>query len=76
MKNTLCKHQIGHQSTLLSADSLYKKQQSAVREADQRLPTGFSAACYAAQIRRHFEDRNRGPTINPEADPYNEDLPF
>jgi len=31
---------------------------------------------YAAQIRRHFEDRNRGPTINPEADPYNEDLPF
>ena len=31
---------------------------------------------YAAQIRRHFEDRNRGPTINPEADPYNEDLSF
>ena len=31
---------------------------------------------YAAQIRRHFEERNRGPTIEPEAGPYNEELPF
>jgi len=45
MKNTLFKYQIGHQSTLLSAGSLYTNQQSAAREADQRLPNGFSAAC-------------------------------
>jgi len=45
MKNTLFKYQIGHQSTILSAGSLYTKQQSAAREADQRLPNGFSAAC-------------------------------
>jgi len=44
MKNTLFNHQIRHQSTPLSADSLYIKQQSAAREAYQRLPTGFSAA--------------------------------
>ena len=30
---------------VLSAGSLYTKQQSAAREADQRLPNGFSAAC-------------------------------
>jgi hypothetical protein len=31
---------------------------------------------YAAQIRRHFQDRNRGPAIEPEASPCNEELPF
>jgi len=45
MKNTLFKRQNPHKGALSSADSLYIKQQSTVREADQRLPTGFSAAC-------------------------------
>jgi hypothetical protein len=47
MKNTLFKRQIRHQSTPMSTDSIYIKQQFAVREADQRLLAGFSAACYA-----------------------------
>jgi len=45
MKNTLFKRQNPHKGALSSVDSLYTKQQSAVREADQRFPTGFSAAC-------------------------------
>jgi len=45
MKNTLFKRRIRHQSTPLSADSLYIKQQSATREAYKRLFAGFSAAC-------------------------------
>jgi len=45
MKHTLFKHKIRHQGTPWSADSLYIKQQSATREAYQRLLTGFSAAC-------------------------------
>jgi hypothetical protein len=45
MKNTLFKRQIRHQSTPMSTDSIYIKQQFAVREADQRLLAGFSAAC-------------------------------
>jgi hypothetical protein len=45
MKNTLFNHQIRHQSTPSSADSIYIKQQSATREAYMRLFAGFSAAC-------------------------------
>jgi len=45
MKNTLFKQQIRHQGVSWSAGSLYTKQQSAALEADQPVPTGFSAAC-------------------------------
>jgi hypothetical protein len=31
---------------------------------------------YAAQIRRHLDNRNRGPTLKPDNGPYNEELPF
>jgi hypothetical protein len=51
MKNTLFNHQIRHQSTPWCANSLYIKQQFAVCEADQRLPT-----CSSAALLERFKD--------------------